>query len=328
MCPGQEAGRVWRISFGGHTVVPEALWVEGWRGRDRGRRGFLHPRVSWAPEAEEGPCPGASRGRKAVPPCSTALWVLSNASPCPPSPARGPIASCPPHTSSQLQLPPPCSSITCSHPPISNPYAAPSLLQPHFGAGAPSKPHRTASTTKAGASHHPRLDAAREEWVMRYRNKDNQQVTDAGRPQSGCRTWGRVFPTPASQGPANPGHACLAAVKGLVVKARQTPGLTVRRSGVHRPFYRKQWTQGKKGAWPRLKGREQCPQHQVSRQPPRLSPRKVRTQPAGPSFQGARLALSMVLNRRTTRPMISAPQGFGISGGALGCSILLSLFSN
>ena len=94
----------------------------------------------------------------------------------------------PTHASSQLQLPPPCNSITCSHPLISNPYAAPSLLQPHFRAGAPRKPHRTAPTTKAGASYHPRLDAAREEWVMRYWNKDNQQVTDTVRPQPGCRT--------------------------------------------------------------------------------------------------------------------------------------------
>ena len=66
----------------------------------------------------------------------------------------------PTHASSQLQLPPPYSSITCSHPPISNPYAALSLFQPHFRAGALGNPHGTAPTTKAGTSHHPRLDAA------------------------------------------------------------------------------------------------------------------------------------------------------------------------
>ena len=39
-------------------------------------------------------------------------------------------------------------------------------------------------------------------------------------------------------------------------------------------------------------------------------------------------ALSMVLNRHTPWPVLSAPRGLSISGGALGGSILLSLSSN
>ena len=61
----------------------------------------------------------------------------------------------PTHASSQLQLPPPYSSITSSHPLISNPYAALSLFQPHFRAGALGNPHGTAPTQALGLGRVP-----------------------------------------------------------------------------------------------------------------------------------------------------------------------------